>query len=186
MEARVWPHDTSCCFFGGGGESGGGTLEQVFLKTNLAFFCGHHSTDIPYSFICHPRWVVNWPFRGLISSRHSLIQPQTKARKWSRLKAVTAVLLKILLEYDAVSVGKHLTNFQKMHNCSPIDTKEHSRRHIFSSSSVRPTSLVVKISIMLHKGKLSYPIFYSGCAEKIWKKDFVLRCRMTRKYNAEI
>jgi len=136
-------------FFGGGGRGGKEHLKIFFFKTTLACFCVHHSTDIPYSFICHPRWVDFWLFRCLLSSRQSLIQPQAKTSKWSRLKAVTAVLLKILLGYDAMSIGKHLTTFQNMHNCLPIATTKHSSTHICSSSSARPTSLMVKISIML-------------------------------------
>jgi len=159
-------------FFLGGGVCKG-TLEHVFLKTTLPFFCGHRSTDVPFSFICHPRWVDYWLLRGLIYSRHCLIQPQAKAIKWSRLKSVTAALLKILLGYDTMSVGKHLTTFQNIHSCVPVDTVKHSRRHIFSSSSVRPTSLVVKISVMLYKGKRSYPLCYIGSAKRYGKKKIV-------------
>jgi hypothetical protein len=106
-----------------------------------------------------------WLFRGHISSRHSLIQPQAKASKRSRLKAVTEVLLKILLGYDAMSIGKHLETFQNMHKCLPIDTTKLSRRHIFNKT--QKSSGKNKHYVVQYKGKRSYPICYTGCAEKI-------------------
>ena len=65
-------------FWWGLGGRGEGTPEQGFLKTTLAFFCGQHSTDIPYSFNYRPRFVYCGPYRGLFPVSHVLFNPKQK------------------------------------------------------------------------------------------------------------